>query len=1062
MEKAHLFPHQSPEVVVVEASAGTGKTFCLAKRYLQLLINPHLNPEGVPLRNILAITFTNRAAMEMKSRILEILKKIALGVFSTKEEQEEILSSLGVGGKLAQKRARQVMDEIINHYSFFQVQTIDSFINALLLGCALNIERSASFEIEKDYTQYISYCLDLAIEEVAFDKSVGRLLEEFLQHYLFVENRTSWFPKKDILHIMQFLFKLYNRYGKSFKVYNGESKDVVEKKRTIYQQITRLASQFPQGINAHTKKSILSFLEKNQEVFDISSLPQVLKNPEVPMNKNKLPPESFQTQWRKICERVKELVELDAEVAYNPYIKLFYKLLSFFHSLSKKKDVLFLEELNCKARCLFGEGGITVAEVYYRLATRFKHYLIDEFQDTSVLQWRNLEMMIEEVLSSGGSLFYVGDKKQAIYRFRGGEVKLFDEVRNKFAKFNVKSTYLAKNHRSQKAIVEFNNKVFCEENLRRVVKSSGIISHLDETSFKEILDIFKDAHQEYREENKYGYVKVEWIREKSRNERDELIHSKIIHLIKELKERFSCQDIAILTRDNNEVEVITSWLLEEGLSVESEKTLNVMKNSLIKEIVSFLKFLYSPIDDLSFASFILGDIFGAATGLSYSEMRNFLFSLHKEGKNENGAALYRLFRNRYPQVWEEYIEKFFQNIGFISLYELLVNIYQRFAVRENFRDNQAFFMKFLELIKTKEDKYVEVDEFLSYLKEAPPEDLYVNITQSDSLKVLTIHKSKGLEFPVVIIPFLRWEIDPRIGRERISAYIVEEDNHSLGLLRITKKHRLYSQWLEEIYVQNYRKAFIDELNNTYVAFTRAQYELYIFIPYKSGKGNNKAWFIIPEEIQEIGEKRVYEKKEKEEISPVIDMPVSKYKDWAEALKEEFGDVESIKNRERVLYGNVLHFLLSQIGNLYPEPQKATGVNPWLGVYPQKKEFIIKEIIERGKAQFPFIKDFSSIEKVLRLLLNKEELTPFFYIEKGEVYSEKEVVTRWGEAKRIDRLIVKPEEVWVIDYKISSQGKEEHKQQISQYIEIIKEIYYPKRVRGFLIYLEELTFEEVFP
>ncbi|UCD15452.1 MAG: UvrD-helicase domain-containing protein, partial [Candidatus Omnitrophota bacterium] len=221
MKNISLKDSQSSQVCVVQASAGSGKTYALAKRYVGLLINSPVNVEENLLKNILAITFTNKATVEMKERILELLKRIALDSFSSRGEQEDILSLFTIDKKSAQAKAAYIMDALIRHYNFFQVKTIDSFINALLLGCALQIERSASFKISKDYTEHLCYCFDLVMEEAVVDMQTFEFLEEFLEHYLFVENRKSWFPKEDILTLIKSLFELSNTYGRIFGVYKG-------------------------------------------------------------------------------------------------------------------------------------------------------------------------------------------------------------------------------------------------------------------------------------------------------------------------------------------------------------------------------------------------------------------------------------------------------------------------------------------------------------------------------------------------------------------------------------------------------------------------------------------------------------------------------------------------------------------------------------------------------------------------------------------------------------------------------------------------------------------------
>lgn len=1045
MSKKKSYHLEFPEVVVVEASAGSGKTYALAKRYLQLLINPSFDIKHILLRSILAITFTNKATIEMKERILELLKRIALDKFSSKEEEADIFELLNVDKKFAKLKAGMIMDSLINHYNFFQVQTIDSFINALLLGFALNIDRSVNFKIKRDYADYLSYCLDLVIEEAITNKDVYNFLEEFLEHYLFVENRTGWFPREDILGLVRSLFRLTNKYGLPFKFCDEEAKDVIKKKKFIFSQIKQLLIDAPGGLNKTAYNSIEKFINRDSDIFEIKSLPSKFKLATVPMNKGSIAPLEYRKRWANVHKSIRALVELDSNIAYKPYLKLFSRLLDFLQNLSRKENILFLEELNREARFLFDDAGITVAEIYYRLATRFKHYLIDEFQDTSVLQWRNLELMVEEALSSGGSLFYVGDKKQAIYRFRGGEAKLFDEVRDGFNHFNVRLNSLTKNWRSQKEIVDFNNTVFSKDNLSRALSLSGITKKLEQDSgaVDEIVSIFKDASQQYKKQNSYGYVYIERIDEKNQQERDQFIRSKLLELLKDLTSRFRAQDIAILCRDNREVELVTSWLLENGFSVESEKTLNVIENPLIKELVSFLTFLHSPIDNLSFASFILGDIFTQKTGLSYKEISDFIFALHKEGKLSNGSALYRIFRDKFPKIWEQYFDEFFRSVGLISPYELVTSIYQNFGVMDNFSKYQAFFMKFLELIKTKEDECIGLEALLIYLNESQEEDLYVNITHSNSIKVLTIHKSKGLEFGVVIIPFLRIDIDPVTGERGTNSYVVETPGQDLKLIRITEEHRAYSPVLQKIYAQSYKKACIDELNNIYVALTRAQFELYIFLPKKSGSAKNKACFFIPDDFRELGTKRKYERK-KQSINPQIEITPSRHKNWLRSLREEFGDADQIKNRDKILQGDVFHLILSQIGN-------CMNLN---------LDQLVIEACAYASNKYPLLKDFYLYEAKIKELLQNKKTKDIFYVPDGEVFCEKEIVNQFGDLKRIDRLIVEDKHVSIVEYKLSQDKRGQYHKQVAEYMQAAKDIYPGRCIRGLFLYLDTIALEEV--
>ncbi len=1021
MHKYQDYHLESPEVIIVEASAGTGKTYELAKRYIQLIINTSLQNRISP-DNILAITFTNKATKEMKERILELLKKMALNCLSPQEEKA-ILPFLNIDKEKIREKASKITDELIKNYSLFQVQTIDSFINTILLSSALKIDRSANFKIKKEYTQYLSYSLDAAIDEAKKEKKLLKVFEEFIDYYLFIENHSSWFPRQNILNTIKFLFFLNNYNGYDFVVHDTPNSEILQTKIKLYNVIKK-------SIDGAKKlnKSILKFIEENGKHFSLKNLPSSLLKENYLSDKKK----------KMVSNLIRKLAEMEAHKTFSPYIKLFMIVLKELHKISQKEDVLFLEELNKKTYLLINKE-MGIPELYYRMSMRFYHYLIDEFQDTSLLQWLNLKPMIEDALSSGGTLFYVGDKKQAIYRFRGGETRLFDDIKYEFRHFNPKIRFLKKNWRSQKEIVEFNNEIFSPQNLKRALLNIDLFKE-DPFAINKILDIFKDSHQEYDPNNKYGYVKVEKIEKANSKETKEIIYPKLINTIIELRRRFAYRDIAILCRNNNELEETTAKLLENDIPVESEKTLITTENPLIKEIISFLSFLHSPIDDISFASFIMGEIFRRKTNVTFKEITDFLFTINKEKNHYTDFSLYRYFREKYPLIWKNHIDIFFKNVGFLSLYELTISIYSHFEVLDNFENEQAFFMKLLELIKEKEEEYLGLEEFLSYLSSAPKDDLYVNTPETDSVHILTIHKAKGLEFPVVILPFLGIEIVPQYGDRRNNCFL-NRHKDKLELLRINKEHRLSSRKLYEVYKNAYIDSLIDELNAMYVAFTRPRWELYIFLPYKTGNSYNKARYFIEEENYQKGNPHHYKHHRKK--PNIKKLAPFKYHNWINSLKDEIISKNELINRENIIYGNVMHFALSFIGNL-------SGTNT---------DTLIKNIIEKIRRRFPSVKADAYKKELLRII-QEDKLFPFFYLEEGRVYTEKEIVAEDGRIMRIDRLIIKDKEVWIIDYKTSHNPTIEDKNQLREYIKTISNIYSEYKIKGFLIYLQTMEVKEV--
>lgn len=1034
-DKFPPFPH----IIKVEASAGSGKTYALARRYIQLLINPRLEQDDIPLETILAITFTNKAAIEMKERILDLLKRLALDKFRDNKEKEDILSSLGVDEDFARAKAHKIMDCLMQKYNFFQVQTIDSFINAILCGCAFKLGLSANFKVKEEYVDYLSYGLDKLIDRASYDEGIRGMFHNFLLYYLFVENRAGWFPKKDILSSMFSLFSQTNKCARPILRTHVEAQDLLLAKKKVLELMSELQKRLPEKTNATFIKGLSKFLENNPEGFDIDRVSSYFKRDNPPVNKGTDTPTETKELWDNVRMQLKIACESESAAAFNYYIAIFEELMDALKDILRGDDVLFLEALNKEAYRLFSSESFSIPELYYRLACRFKHFLVDEFQDTSILQWENLFIMVEEALAQDGSLFYVGDKKQAIYRFRGGEVSLIEGIHQQFGGISLKEDSLSTNYRSRKEIVEFNNKVFSEENLKRFLdereEADKEVVRFSLEEKNEILKVFSGSQQQYTEARSSGYVFAQFMDYRNREDINVALKDKILRLIESLHLRFSYKDIAILARKNEQVELLTAWLLEKDIPVESDKTLNIKENAYIKEIVSFLRFLNSPIDNLAFASFILGDIFLKASGLEREEIQDFIF--RQRDRIKESMYLYRAFHREFPDAWNGLMEEFFKSVGFVSLYELLISIFSKFKVVANFYAHQGFFMRFLELVKEEEDEHASLGEFLEFLDTAREKKLYVNVTEDDAVKVLTIHKAKGLEFPAVIIPF--FELNVKVNSE----VIIGEDK--LNIVHLKEKYTEYSSGLAGLFSREYLRAFIDELNSIYVALTRPKEELYVFVPSRTERGFNPASLLLPENNFANGKKSGNDKKDALKTdSLVMEIPACKYKDWIPILRDEFTDAAVLSAREEVRKGEVLHYILSFISNL---------------AY-QDKSSLLKEAIVKTKLKFAHIRDFQGYIDIINNLLGDKDLRVYFEVNDGEVFQEKEIVDVFGNTKRIDRLIVKPKEAWVIDYKSSRDKDDTYTEQVKEYMRSIRDIYPDRKIKGTLIYLDKLDAEQV--
>jgi ATP-dependent exoDNAse (exonuclease V) beta subunit len=1062
---------QSPEIRVVEASAGSGKTYALAKRYIQLALNPLLAKEPIPIRQILAITFTNKAAFEMKERILEFLKLTALGRLS-KHQSESILGPLDTDQIQLERRAFNVMEALIHHYNFFQVQTIDKFINALLSGCAFKIGLTANFKIKTNAKDYIEYSLDQLIDRAAHDPAVEKNFHHFLHHYLYLENRKGWFPKKDMLGILRSLFTEMNAYGHPFEANLISSEDILKLKRNIHQDLKKFSEKLPADVMKRFEDGLQKFLSENNQVFDVDALGRstYFAYPTFPVKKGAVVPRDVERLWADLQSQIRQLCEHEAKSLFNPYVDLFHGVLSEFRVAAQKDDVLFLSELNKKANSLFDEAHVTVQELYYRLAMRFHHYLIDEFQDTSRLQWHNLDQMVEEALSTGGTLFYVGDKKQAIYGFRGGDVNLFEEIKTTFPVEHIVTENLTHNWRSQKHIVEFNNSIFSADNLKAFIERNnqhgsekngddGVL--WSDEDIEQVLDVYGQAQQSHRPDLRAGYVHVEHIEASTKEERNDMTRPKLISLLRELKQRFDYKDIAILTRGNQEIEDLTNWLLEEGIPVESERTSDLRKHYLIREILAFLKFLDSPIDNMAFVNFILGDLFSAATGLDSQRLHDFVFSLRDQLNNEKDTYLYMEFREEFPDSWQTFIDEYFKSVGLYPLYELMVSMFNRFGCLQHFPQAQGFLMAFLELMKAQEEEYTDITTFLQYFEELEGEGIYVHIADTNAVKISTVHKSKGLEFPVVIMPFLCMDIQVGArGPENPHSYILSirqkaEDNgllvqddakasrnkeKRLALLRLKKVYRRFSPGLKKLYDEEYKKSFHAELNSIYVALTRPQYELYLMIPSRAGSGFNFAQYLIAS--TERGERITYQTTA-QATENIIKLPCSEHHDWIGYLKDEFTDDESVFRQQERRRGEAIHCLLSFLGNLQGQDEKK----------------LLEEAASQARLAYPHAEEFDDYVHLVKNLFKQKDIRLFFDVKDAEIYTEKEFIDRHGLTKRIDRLIVAKDKITVIDFKAGGE-QGDYQSQVKEYMALVKEVYPKRAVEGFVVYLGPFKIEQV--
>ncbi len=374
------------QITAVEASAGSGKTYSLAKHYIKLLVRDYKDHGPQAFTGILAVTFTNKASYEMKQRILKMLKAAEFGSFSGQEEKNELLSYWGVDLPTAKKMSIAFLDAIMDNYTYFQVRTIDSFINNVILACSFDIDLPSHFDIEHDYKPYLSQALDSLIDDADDDEGVRGKFTAFLERFLHIEQKVNWYPQKDILETIASLYNDTSTHGGEFKT-SGQGTGIIHVKRNEFKELVeKLSKIMPEGTNANLKKGIEKALSMSGGPgLDIAGLSKYFQRDEYQVNAKHDVPAEVEEIWKKIRKALKDICEAESFTQFDAYIDIYNMMTQRFRDLSRRDRILFLPELNRIAGEVLEETDMHVPELYFRLASRIRHYLLDEFQDTNDL-----------------------------------------------------------------------------------------------------------------------------------------------------------------------------------------------------------------------------------------------------------------------------------------------------------------------------------------------------------------------------------------------------------------------------------------------------------------------------------------------------------------------------------------------------------------------------------------------------------------------------------------------------------------------------------------------------
>ncbi len=997
------------QLVFLEASAGTGKTYQLAKRFLTLLLGkrfPH-----VSAKEILAVTFTNKAAGEMRERIISWLKEAALG---RKERLKEISKWTGLPPQEVKKRAEEAVEEILRDFSLFRVGTIDSFIRKIALAGAYDLGLPPRFDIVSSGQEYHQ----LALDEVLFRDLP--LAEEFVRDY--VREFGGWGIRRSIYKRIKDLQEKRLIYGLDFQRISPEF--LQEKKGELVALARRLLELLDGMLKTGARDALEGIMEGKfdsrhlkSEYFKKETIEEIVLKKHL----SSLPPEA-PNLWRKFRKTLGEYLYFWGVYLYSSerIFSLYEKFSAYLEEIKNRENIIFLEELNEIVHRRLKE--LNIPRIILNLAGEISHFLFDEFQDTVPLQWENLGLLIAEAFSSGpASLFVVGDRKQSIYRFRGGDPTLMDREGisqgfNLMEEEIAQASPLKYNRRSREKILEFVRNFFNPGTLEEFLKSLPKNSQVSPRSIKFLKEVYTGVGSSHEvppkeEENRAGgYVEVRVIEGEDKEEIKEKVGKELIALVREILERFSPEDIMILVRKRDQAKMISGWFSGEGIPFVSQSSLSIRENPAVSQVVSLMKFLDSPLDDVAFVNFILGDVFLK----SIRNRKEILSFLEEARKGTRTSPLYVLFRERFHQIWKEKFEELFSRAsGFLPPYDLAVKIAETFEIEAD-----TFMLKFFEVLWEREASGKNsLKDFLSYWEEADEEELAIEMPDVNAVRIMTIHKAKGLESPVIILPFAQLKI-------RAEETVDREKGYYLKLRKTEMKHL-------PVYIQEEKLALLDEVNNLYVGFTRAKDELYVLVPSYRGNLLSKFPFgrVFGDGSWRLGEK--LSERKSESAKPHTFSSSFSLK-WMDRIREDsLGQEVSFAGEEARRRGEAIHRALEMIGEKVPSPRE------------------LMEILKR-----------EGMEEIFPLVDRMLKENPDLFGE--EVFREKEIVDREGRTYRMDRLVI-DDEIRVFEFK-TGDPEPQHREQLKNYLRLVKEAIPEKPVKGILLYLgtgrrEEISWEE---
>ncbi|MDZ7741255.1 MAG: UvrD-helicase domain-containing protein [Bacteroidota bacterium] len=1053
-------------LTVYKSSAGSGKTFTLVREYLKLVI---ADPSS--FRHILGVTFTNKAANEMKQRVIDYLDMLAehdkhKGKFPLNILLPDLTAASALSEAEVADRARKVLGSILHNYSEFAIGTIDSFVHRIVRTFAHDLFLPMNFEVELDEDELVSRAVDLLISTIGTDEKLTAILVDFTLAK--VEQEKNWHIDKDLRSFAKSLLK------------EGSQLHVDRLKNLTRDDFIR--------INDQLKKTIIVF--ENEVVKSAKEALEIIKNAGLnavdfyqstkgiypyfariaSANFSALDPNSYvlktieEDKWisgkcgeteaasinnikgeltwiyRDLQQKIqsgRKLYEF-SKILYNRIypMAVLNEISAWMDEIRRSDNILHISEFNKRiAEVVLNEP---VPFVYERLGEKFRYFLIDEFQDTSVLQWQNMLPLLENSLANNNFNLLVGDGKQAIYRWRNGNVEQFANLpaitgsdenpilksRETILRQHFQEDVLEWNYRSAKDIVEFNNEFF------------DAASELIEEPWKKI---YRDHRQIAGKEDKRGYVNICLFDKDDPLGFHDFNLERIMWILDDLKAgNFSLQDTAVICRSNKEANRVAEFLLEKDIPVVSSESLLLGNSAQLNFVVGFIRYLQDPADKINTAHL-----------LAFLQLREksainskILFALNSKAGPKDLFDTAGSPGMKLKEAMEEMGFRFSAAyLKSLSIYDLCEEIIRIFSFNHHASPFIQFFLDAVfDFTRKKNPAY---DAFLDWWEEKKNDLSIVLPENMNAVRILTIHKAKGLEFPAVIYPFANNLLKASMGELWVELQTPMMNKLDTAYLKMSSG--LLNTDYSQIYEEEMKRSLLDLVNLLYVVMTRPTDRLYIisekppknsssvsiqtiidhFLISKALKDDSKEEYEFGLKAEKSSERKSGEKTE--QIHELISA------DWRERLllstrAPDYWDTENMNSAAE--YGKLVHQVFAEINSVNDLDDTINS-------------FVLHGMIDEQEAD--------SLRKSIVALINDPLLAPCF-APGVRHYAEKEILLPGGEAYRPDRVVFFENETVLIDYKTGGRERS-HEKQIRQYASLLAEMGY-KNVKCRLVYVND--------